>query len=249
MKQSCEYNRLLEELGALGVCGGGVVLVHSSMKALGTSLTPDEVIDCLQAAVGEEGTLLFPALTYENVNQAHPVFHSPTTQPCIGLLPRVFWQRPGVERSENPTHSVCAWGRLAHRLTVGHAMDNTPVGPHSPFMLLPVVGGKLLFIGEVLHACTFMHGIEEMVKPPFIRPTPVTYTVNGQERQYWGGDQFGWGSEFQRIGDILEEPDIRRGKLLEAECSLIDTRALLAAALAEMRSNPYAFVTDISKWI
>lgn len=94
-----------------------------------------------------------------------------------------------------------------------------------------------------------MHGIEEMVKPPFIRPIPVTYTVNGQERQYWGGDQFGWGSEFQRIGDILEEPDIRRGKLLEAECSLIDTRALLAAALAEMRSNPYAFVTDISKWI
>ena len=107
------------------------------------------------------------------------MFHSPTTQPCIGLLPRVFWQRPGVERSENPTHSVCAWGRLAHRLTVSHAMDNTPVGPHSPFMLLPVVGGKLL----------------------------------------------------------------------GAECSLIDTRALLAAALAEMRSNPYAFVTDISKWI
>lgn len=250
LNRSCEYDELLEGLRALGLCSGDAVLVHSSMKALHTSLTPDQVIDCLQEAVGEEGTLLFPALTYENVTPGNPVFDSETSEPCIGLLPRVFWKRPGVERSENPTHSVCAWGRLAHRLTVGHAMDDTAVGPHSPFMLLPVVGGKLLFIGDVLHACTMMHGIETIVKPPFIRRTPAcTYTVNGQERTFQGGDDFGWGSEFQRIGDILEEPDIRRGKLLAADSTLIDARALLASALAEMRSNPYAFVTDISKWI
>lgn len=246
-----EYTKLLADLRALGIREGDAVLVHSSMKALGTKLTPDQVIDCLQEAVGEEGTLLFPALTYENVNGESPVFNSDSTEPCIGLLPRVFWKRPGVERSEHPTHSVCAWGRLAHRLTVGHAMDDTAVGPHSPFMLLPVVGGKLLFIGEVLHACTFMHGIEDIVQPPFIKKLAgqSVYTVNGQERLYGRSDDFGWGSEFQRIGDILEEPDIKRGKLLAADSTLIDSRALLASALAEMRSNPYAFVTDISKWI
>lgn len=48
---------------------------------------------------------------------------------------------------------------------------------------------------------------------------------------------------------MLEEPDIRRGKLLGANGYLIDARALLAVGLMEMRSNPYAFVTDISKWI
>ena len=190
------------------------------------------------------------ALTYENVNPQNPVFDSNASEPCIGLMPRVFWKRPGVERSENPTHSVCAWGRLAHRLTVGHAMDDTAVGPHSPFMLLPVVGGKLLFIGDVLHACTFMHGVEGIVQPPYIKPTsPCVYTVNGQKRAFIGTNDFGWGSEFQRAGDILEEPDIKRGKLLAADSTLIDSRALLACALAEMRSNPYAFVTDISKWI
>lgn len=63
------------------------------------------------------------------------------------------------------------------------------------------------------------------------------------------GDAFGWGSEFQRIGEILEEPDIRRGKIGEANAFLIDARALLAAALLKMRADPYAFVTDISKWI
>ncbi|WP_158590915.1 AAC(3) family N-acetyltransferase [Acutalibacter sp. 1XD8-33] len=244
-----ELEKLGQDLARLGVKSGDAVLVHSSMKALGTGLTPEQVLDCLQTFLGEEGTLLVPALTYENVNQEHPKFDSQETQPCIGLLPRTFWKMPGVERSTHPTHSVCARGRLAHRLTVGHEMDDTAVGPHSPFMQLAVVGGKLLFIGDVLEACTFMHGIEAIVKPPCLRETPETYLVNGEARRYIGMSDFGWGSEFQRIGDILEEPDIRRGKLLEANAYLIDARALLAVGLMKMRAEPYSFVTDISQWI
>lgn len=45
------------QLADLGVQKGDVVLVHSSMKALGTRRTPEEVIADVQAAVGEEGTL------------------------------------------------------------------------------------------------------------------------------------------------------------------------------------------------
>ena len=124
------------------------------------------------------------------------------------------------------------------------------MGPHFPFMQLAVVGGKLLFIGDILESCTFMHGIEDIVRPPWISyAPPCTWVVNGQERTYPVSDEFGWGQEFQRIGDILEEPDIRRGKLLNANGYLIDARALLAVGLMEMRVNPYAFVTDISKWI
>ena len=211
-----EMEQLQQDLTALGVQQGDALLVHSSMKALNTTLTPEQVIGCLQAAVGPEGTLLMPALTYENVTSEHPVFSSADTPPCVGLLPGTFWKLPGVERSLHPTHSVCARGRLAHRLTVGHAMDDTAVGPH----------------------------------PPWIRPAPPrTFLLDGQERTYPGSDEFGWGQEFQRIGDMLEEPDIRRGKLLGANGYLIDARALLAVGLMEMRSNPYAFVTDISKWI
>lgn len=77
----------------------------------------------------------------------------------------------------------------------------------------------------------------------------VAYEVDGKERYFARQSDFGWGQEFQRIGDILEEPDIIRGKLLKANAYLIDARALLAVGLMEMRSNPYAFVTDISKWI
>ncbi len=244
-----ENERFRQDLLELGVTAGDVLLVHSSMKALGTKLSPEEIVRELETAVGEDGTLLLPALTYENVTKEAPIFESETTEPCIGLLPRVFFHMPGVERSVNPTHSVCAKGKLAHTLTVGHAMDDTAVGPHSPFMLLPVYGGKLLFIGDVLNACTFMHGIETILHPPYIRQGKASYVVNGQEREYVGNDDFGWGSEFQRIEDILEYPDIRKGKLLNANAYLIDSRALLAAALSKMWAEPYAFVTDISKYI
>ncbi len=245
-----DKERFKSDLLELGVNPGDVVQVHSSMKALETECTPEEIIDILEEVLGEEGTLLMPALTYENVTAEQPVFDSAATEPCIGLLPRVFLHRPGVERSVHPTHSVCAKGKMAHRLTVGHSMDDVAVGPHSPFMLLPLYKGKLLFIGDILHSCTFLHGIETIVRPPYIRQTQSpAFTVNGQTRQYVANDGYGWGSEFQRIEDILEDPDIRKGKLLSANAYLIDARALLAAALVKMWAEPYAFVTDISAYI
>lgn len=245
-----EFGKLRRDLLELGVNKGDVLLVHSSMKALGTKLSPEEVLDVLEDALGEEGTLLLPALTYENVTAEQPVFDSAATEPCVGLLPRTFFRREGVERSVNPTHSVCAKGRLAHTLTVGHRMDDSAVGPHSPFMLLPVYGGKLLFIGDILASCTFMHGIEGIVKPPYLRYEGKTrYLINGEEREFPRCSDFGWGSEFQRIEEILEYPDIRKGKLLDANAYLIDSRALLSAALMKMLAEPYSFVTDISKWI
>ncbi len=237
------------QLQELGIKPGDTVLVHSSMKAIQTKRTPDEVIEDLLSAVGEEGTLLMPALTYENVTPENPVFESRVTPPCIGLLPNVFMKMPGVERSINPTHSVLAKGRLAHTFTVGHVMDDVAVGPHSPFMLLPVYNGKILFIGDILHSCTFMHGIEEIIQPPYIRRVTNRYIVDGTEREYIGNDDFGWGSEFQRIEEILEYPDIRKGKLGAANAYLIDARALLAAALSKMWAEPYSFVTDISKYL
>lgn len=244
-----ERERFRSELKELGVSAGDVLMVHSSMKALGTSLTPKEIIEDIENVLGEDGTLLIPALTYENVNPEQPVFDSALSKPCIGLLPRVFQCLDGTERSVHPTHSVCAKGKLAHTLTVGHIMDDTAVGAHSPFMLLPLYKGKLLFIGDILNSCTFMHGIEEIVMPPYIRRIKQRYVVNGQEREYSGSDTFGWGAEFQRIEYILDYPDIKKGKLLSANAYLIDTRALFAAGIAKMRAEPYAFITDISQYI
>lgn len=87
-----DAKKLLADMKALGIKEGETILVHASMKALGTKETPETVLDTLQAALGDDGTLLLPALTYENVTPEHPVFDADKTVPCIGLLPRTFWK-------------------------------------------------------------------------------------------------------------------------------------------------------------
>ena len=58
-----DAKKLLADMKALGIKEGETILVHASMKALGTKETPETVLDTLQAALGDDGTLLLPALT------------------------------------------------------------------------------------------------------------------------------------------------------------------------------------------
>lgn len=90
-----DAKKLLADMKALGIKEGETILVHASMKALGTEETPETVLDTLQEALGDGGTLLLPALTYENVTPEHPVFDADKTVPCIGLLPRTFLENAG----------------------------------------------------------------------------------------------------------------------------------------------------------
>lgn len=240
-----------DQLRALGLGEGDVVLMHSSMKSLGTDKTPDAFLDDILCVIGPEGTLLVPALTYANVTTQQPRFSLRDTEPCIGLLPRTFFRREGVIRSLHPTHSVCGIGKHAQELLSQHELDETPVGPHSPFMRLLEKNGKLLFIGEVLHACTFMHGIEEIVHTPYTLKEERNHYIledgegNVTERHMFRHNFNGWRQEYQRIRDILEYPDIRTGHVGDATCYLIDANRLKERALEKFREDILYFVTDL----
>ena len=238
-----------DQLYELGISPGDVVLMHSSMKALRTELTPECFLLELMQALAEEGTLLLPALTYETVTLEKPYFSAIDSEPCIGKLPGTFYKMEGVVRSLHPTHSVCARGARADALTNKHFNDNTPVGPNSPFMLLTQYDGKILFIGEVLHSCTFMHGIEEIVNAPYLMNKDMTqYTLtdstgNVHVRNYYTHNFKGWNQEYTRIRDILTYPDIRTGTVCAAPCTLVDACKLKTAAIERFNNDIYAFVS------
>ena len=223
------------------------------MKALGTERTPEAVIQDLLSVVGADGTVLMPAFTYAYVNDAQPLFFARTMEPCIGLIPRRFFHMDGVLRSLHPTHSVCAYGKDAEALTKPHILDETPVGPNSPFRKLPDCNGKLLFIGNVLACCTFMHGVEEVVGAPYALKKKRTHYIledkagNRYEKDMYAHDFEGWRSEYQRIQDILHAPEIRTGKIGQADCFLIDAAALEKRAIDKFNEDIYYFVTDISQ--
>ena len=236
------------QLKSLGLKSGDVIMMHSSMKALDTKRSPVELINDIISVIGTEGTLLIPALTYDNVRADKPRFSVSSTEPCIGLIPRTFFKMEGVIRSKHPTHSVCAFGKYAAEMTGDHHLDETPAGPNSPFMKMPIYKGKLLFIGDVVHCCTLMHGIEEIVKAPYtLKKEPTHYIIEDGasvfEKDFYDHDFEGIKQEYQIIRDILQYPDIRNGKVGEADCFLIDTKALIEKAIEKFKDNIYYFVS------
>jgi len=241
-------NEIRKQLYDLGVFPGDVVLMHSSMKSLGTKLTPEDFLHELMDAVTAEGTLLLPALTYENVTFKKPFFSVSESEPCVGILPKTFHKMEGVIRSIHPTHSVCAWGKVSKDITVDHINDNSPVGANSPFMQLLKYNGKILFVGDILNSCTFMHGIEEIVKAPYTLNENMTeYTlkdINGNtyKKDYYTHNFRGWDQEYFRIRDLLDSPALRTGNILLSPCTLIDANELKTAAIERFKQDIYAFV-------
>ncbi len=240
---------LAADLRKLGVIEGGVLLVHSSLSALGyVPGGPETVIRGLLAALGPEGTLLLPALTYERVTEKHPFFDIRRTPSNVGAIPEYYRTRPGTARSMHPTHSVCAVGPRTVELLGDHGRDTTPCGPNSPFHKLPQVDGQLLMLGCGLQPNTSMHAIEETVVPPYLFGPPLTYILTGGaghtvERTYTTHGFDGWDQRYDRVAEVLEPPALVTGPALAGTAHLLRARDLWAAVQAELARDPLRFVS------
>ncbi len=240
--------RIAADLSALGVPEGGTLLVHSSLRSLGPVAGGAEtVILGLLDALGAEGTLLLPALSYATVDRANPVFDRAHTPSCVGALSEHFRTRPGTRRSLHPTHSVCGVGPAAERLLDAHPLDDTPCGAHSPFRGLRDEGGRVLMLGCGLAPNTSMHAVEELVEPPYLFAGAVTYRLrdlSGDERAYRCRRHgfVGYAQRYERLEHLLADDELRAGPVLRATAHLVDCRALWRVAEAALRRDPLCFV-------
>lgn len=240
--------QIAHDLTALGVREGGVLLVHTSLRSLGKVTGGAEtVVRGLLCALGENGTLLIPALSYAHVDANNPVFDVLNTSSCVGALPEYFRTRPGTIRSVHPTHSVSGVGAKAESLLEEHYLDTTPCGEHSPFYRLREVKGQILFLGCGLRPNTSMHAVEELVQPPYFLGDPVDYRIilatgkemNMRVRRH----NFGiWGQRYDRLGPLLDEDGLKREKVLEATVDLVDCEQMWEQALTALKKEPFFFV-------
>jgi aminoglycoside 3-N-acetyltransferase len=241
-------HRLSADLLALGVRPGGVLLVHSSLSALSPVPGGAESVICgLLEALGPEGTLLMPSLSYAHVTAANPFFDLRRTPSNVGVIPETFRTRPGTQRSLHPTHSVCARGPLAGELLAGHGEDRTPCGPFSPFHLLPEYQGQLLMLGCGLRPNTSLHAIEELVEPPYLLGAPREYHLidadgNASTATYLPHNFRGWQQRYDRVEQVLSAPALRRGPVLAGEAFLIEASELWRVTLGALRREPLYFV-------
>jgi len=179
-----DSKQLVEALHGLGIRAGDAVVVHSSYAAFeGFTGRSYETVQALQAAVGEEGTLLMPtmpfggsALEYVQSGKVTDIARTPSS---MGLLTEILRRSPGATRSIHPTHPVAALGRQAVELTADHYQALTPCGKNSPFHRLLEARGKILLAGVDIRSMTFFHYVEEVLEPemPFSPFTPEWFDI------------------------------------------------------------------------
>ena len=203
--------------------------------------------------LSEGGTLLMPGLSYLFVTKDNPVFHLQKTHSCVGILPETFRQMEGVLRSLHPTHSVCGWGKHAQQLLCRHSQDKTPVGPHSPFRLLPEKGGKILMMGCSLNTNTSMHGVEEWVGTEYVLGEPLEYVLlqedhPPQNKTYQTHGFQAWLQRYDRIQYLPPGDWLKKGSILSAKSWLIDAIELWKYAAEKLQEDMLFFVEAEEKY-
>ena len=232
----------------IGVRAGGILLVHSSLSSLGlVAGGPETVVQALLKALGDNGTLLMPALSYRHVDLDQPVFNLEETPSNVGAIPEYFRTRPETLRSIHPTHSVCGIGPMVGTLLDEHHLDDTPCGARSPYRKLRDRDGQILFIGCGIRPNTSMHAVEELVRPPYLFGSSADFrAILPDGRQVTGNCRrhgfAGWGQRYDRLGPLLKAGGLRQGTMLDAMTHLIDCRMMWKVAEKAMRRDPFFFV-------
>lgn len=184
---SYDQARLRRFLTEIGVRAGDTLMVHASWRGLnGFNGTPSQFCATLREAVGEQGLVVMPSLTYHNQSSAEflasgkpmDVRRSPS---AMGLLTEVFRRGKGVARSLSPTHPLLAWGNDAQAFIKDHERTDRPFGPDSPFARLLERNALILCIDTGFSSITFTHFVEDRladtIDVPLYEAAPIVGTV------------------------------------------------------------------------
>lgn len=168
---------LVHDLTRLGLQAGQILLMHTSMKALGGYVVGDApaVVDAFMQVVTAEGTLIMPTSSTNNTDPA-TWGHSPvppeqwdvvraemppyrpeiTPTNRMGAINECFRTYPGVRRSSHPAFSFAAWGQQAEYVTANQSLDNS-VAEQSPIGRVYELDGWVLLLGVGYENNTSLH--------------------------------------------------------------------------------------------
>lgn len=230
---------LVDQLHALGVRAGAVVVVHTAFSRVKPiEGGPQGLIDALRAAIGPNGTLVMPSMSDEDDNP----FDVAAT-PCrgLGVVADTFWRLPGVRRSDNP-HAFAASGPRAAEIVADHPLD-VPHGVDSPIGRVYEMDGQVLLLGVGHDANTTIHLAESMAGVRYGLPHHVTVTRNGRPQRVDYVEIDHCCENFALMDMWLDTAGHqRRGRVGHAEARLARARDIVAAALPRLREHETVFL-------
>jgi aminoglycoside 3-N-acetyltransferase len=239
------------DLRALGVRAGSVLLVHSSVTALGwVTGGPVAVVQGLLDALGPEGTLVVPTHTPENsdpakwsnppvpgdwwpvIREAMPGF-DPAVTPSrwMGAVAETVRTWPGARRSDHPVTSFAAYGPRADGIVSGHRLGDG-LGDSSPLGRVYEADGDILLLGVGHGSNTSLHLAEYRVTdPPRARFGGAVLGPAGREWTWWDDVDVDE-DDFERLGADLDATGaVTVGPVGSAQCRLMRQRAAVDFAV------------------
>ncbi len=159
-------NDLINTMKILGMQKGSVVCIHAAMREFyNYQGTAEEFIEKILQVITPEGTLMMPA--YPDQTHTHNkdyIFDAKKDPTKAGKLAETFRKYPGVIRSINVQHSVCAWGKYAKWLTKDHQYCKNCWDENSPWYRMTKLNAICFCIGLPSHYIgTFDHCVEAVL--------------------------------------------------------------------------------------
>lgn len=231
---------LTDQLRALGVTEGRVLLVHTAFRATGpVEGGPRGLISALREALGPAGTLVMPSWTGDDATPFDPA----TTRASddLGVVADTFWREPGVARSGHCFAFAAAGPHAAAILA-----DPLPLPPHSPASPVGRVhdlDGDVLLLGVGHDADTALHLAELLAGAPYRVPKHVTVLRDGRAVRIGYGENDHCCARFALADDWLRARGLQReGRVGHAEARLARARDVVAVARGQLARDPLLFL-------
>ena len=207
-------NDITSGLTELGIRKGSLLMVHSSLSAIGVVEDGAEtIVDCLLEAIGPNGTLVVPTFTYPadypDSRDPNWIFDPVKTHSGMGAITNATRNRIDAKRSIHLWHSVAAIGPLAKQVTT--AGKSSAWDTESPMAWIFRNDGWILLLGVPYQNLTAIHvwevefgvdyreafDVERRLRKPNGNLVPLFSRVHDRKDTHPGSD-------FNRFGERME---------------------------------------------
>jgi len=232
--------KLADQLRTLGVERGGVLLVHTSFRAVRPIAGgPLGLIEALREAVGPDGTLVMPSWTGDDNAPFYPA--TTPASPDLGIVADIFWRLPGVLRSNHP-FACAASGPQAEQITA----DPLPLPPHrpeSPVGRVHDLDGQVLLLGIGHEENTTLHLAELLAGAPYRVPKHCTIAEDGRPVRIDYGENDHCCARFALADEWLRQRGLQsEGLVGHAHARLARSHDIVRVAIDRLRADPLLFL-------
>jgi aminoglycoside 3-N-acetyltransferase len=232
---------LTAQLRSLGVQPGGVLLVHTSFRAVRpVEGGPTGLIQALREALGLWGTLVMPSWGSDD-EQPFDTGVTPAAAD-LGIVADTFWRLSGVVRSRH-SFAFAAVGPEAERITA----DPLPLPPHqpaSPVGRVHDLDGQVLLLGVGHDANTTLHLAELVAGVPYrVSKHCTVREEDGRLVRVEYGENDHCCQRFALADDWLRERGLQReGRVGQAHARLLRSHDLITVARDYLARDPLVFL-------